>query len=91
MNSKFVLVGLTVFAILGCGSSASAPEKLSFESYDEKSNKLIYEGRFKDDKPIGPFRYYNFNDSIKAIIDFKEDGKTAYGKHFHFNGKLSAY
>ncbi|MBL7902863.1 MAG: toxin-antitoxin system YwqK family antitoxin [Bacteroidia bacterium] len=58
---------------------------------DEKTGKLIYEGRFKDDKPVGVFKYYNSNDSVKAIIDFKADGKTSYAKHFHFNGKLAAY
>lgn len=57
---------------------------------DEKTGKLIYEGRFKDDKPIGVFKYYNSNDSVKAIIDFKEDGNTSYAKHFHFNGKIAA-
>jgi len=58
---------------------------------DEKTGKLIYEGRFKDDQPTGIFKYYNANDSIKAIIDFRPDGKTSYAKHFHFNGKLAAF
>ncbi|MCU0361631.1 MAG: hypothetical protein MUF75_13140, partial [Bacteroidia bacterium] len=57
---------------------------------DEKTGKLVYEGRFKDDKPIGIFKYYNTNDSVKTIIDFKADGKTSYAKYFHFNGKLAA-
>lgn len=57
---------------------------------DEKTGKLIYEGRFKDDKPQGRFTYYHLNDSVKAIIDFKPDGKTAYARHFHLNGKLAA-
>ncbi len=57
---------------------------------DEKTGKLIYEGRFKDDKPIGVFKYYNINDSVKAIIDFKSDGNTSYARYFHFNGKTAA-
>lgn len=61
-----------------------------WKKYDEKTNKLIYEGQFKDDQPIGVFKYYHFNDSIKAIIDFKADGKTAYAQLYHYNGKLSA-
>lgn len=52
---------------------------------DDKG-KLIYEGQFKDDKPIGKFKYYYPNDSIRAIMFFKEDGK-AYAKLFHMNGK----
>lgn len=61
-----------------------------WKKYDEKTNKLLYEGQFKDDKPIGLFKYYHFNDTIKALIDFKPDGKTAYARHFHYNGKPSA-
>jgi antitoxin component YwqK of YwqJK toxin-antitoxin module len=57
---------------------------------DQKTGKLLYEGRFKDDKPIGVFKYYNINDSIKALIDFKPDGKSSHAKYFHFNGKLAA-
>lgn len=61
-----------------------------WKKYDDKTNKLLYEGRFTDDKPQGTFRYYHINDSVKAIIDFKPDGKTAYARHFHLNGKLAA-
>jgi len=53
---------------------------------DEK-NKLIYEGMFKDDKPVGKFKYYYPNDSLRAIMNFKADGKGAYVKLFHMSGK----
>ncbi|MEO6304574.1 MAG: hypothetical protein ABIP51_15550, partial [Bacteroidia bacterium] len=48
---------------------------------------LMYEGEFKDDRPIGKFKYYYPNDSIRAIIDFKKGGKVAYAKLFHYTGK----
>ncbi len=57
---------------------------------DEKTNKLIYEGMFKDDKPQGVFKYYYPNDSLKAIMNFKKDGKIAYSTLFHPNGKKMA-
>ena len=57
---------------------------------NEKTNKLIYEGEFKDDKPVGKFKYYGTNDSLSAIMDFKEGGKFAYAKMFHLNGKRKA-
>lgn len=57
---------------------------------DEKTNKLIYEGMFKDDKPQGLFKYYYPNDSLKAIMNFKQDGKIAYSTLFHPNGKKMA-
>lgn len=57
---------------------------------DPKSEKLIYEGMFKDDKPQGVFKYYYPYDTVKAIINFKQDGKYAYAKLFHPNGKIMA-
>lgn len=56
---------------------------------DEK-NKLLYEGEFKDDQPIGKFKYYYPNDSVRAIMNFKNEGKIAYAKLFHMNGKRMA-
>jgi antitoxin component YwqK of YwqJK toxin-antitoxin module len=61
-----------------------------WKKVDEKSNKLIYEGMFKDDKPVGVFKYYYPFDTVKAIIDFKADGRSSYAKLFHPNGKLMA-
>ncbi|MCC6180702.1 MAG: hypothetical protein IT237_02600 [Bacteroidia bacterium] len=58
---------------------------------DEKSGKLIYEGFFKDNKPQGIFKYYYPFDTIKAIMNFKDDGKIAYSTMFHPNGKKMAY
>jgi antitoxin component YwqK of YwqJK toxin-antitoxin module len=53
---------------------------------DEKTNKLVYEGEFKNNKPLGKFKYYYPNDSVRAIMHFKLDGKVAYAKLFHLNG-----
>ena len=54
---------------------------------DEKTGKLIYEGEFKDDKPVGLFKYYYPNDSLQAIMDFRGQGTIAYAKLFHPTGK----
>lgn len=54
---------------------------------DDKG-KLIYEGSFKDNIPVGRFRYYyQLVDSVRAIMDFKNEGKMAYARLFHINGK----
>lgn len=57
---------------------------------DDKTNKLIYEGLFKDNKPQGVFKYYYPHDTIKAIMNFKQDGKFSYSTLFHPNGKKMA-
>ncbi len=61
-----------------------------WKKLDDKTNHLVYEGLFKDDKPQGVFKYYYSFDTVNAIIDFKDDGKISYAKLFHQNGKLMA-
>jgi uncharacterized protein len=57
---------------------------------DDKTGKLIYEGNFKGGKPQGVFKYYYDFDTVKAILDFKQNGKYCYAKLFHPTGKISA-
>src|SRR5690606_6083048 len=57
---------------------------------DEKTGKLLYEGEFKDDKPVGKFKYYYPNDSVKAIITFRSGGPASYARLYHPTGKRMA-
>lgn len=58
---------------------------------DLKTNKIVYKGQFKDNKPIGIFKYYFEEiDTIKSILDFRKDGKSAYAQIFHLNNKIKA-
>lgn len=57
---------------------------------DEKTGKLIYEGEFKDDVPVGKFKYYYPNDSVRAVMYFRSSGKSAYAKLFHMGGRRMA-
>lgn len=72
-------------------TDASGKKQGYWKKIDDKSKKLIYEGLFKDDKPQGIFKYYYPFDSIKAIMNFKQDGKYAYSTMFHPTGKKMAY
>ncbi len=72
-------------------TDANGKKQGYWKKKDEKTNKLIYEGLFKDDKPQGIFKYYYPHDTIKAIMNFKQDGKIAYSTMFHPTGKKMAY
>ncbi|MGZ3884438.1 MAG: toxin-antitoxin system YwqK family antitoxin [Bacteroidia bacterium] len=61
-----------------------------WKKLDDKTNKPVYEGNFKDGRPDGVFKYYYPHDSVQAILNFKQGGKYAYAKLFHPNGKLMA-
>jgi len=56
-----------------------------------KTNKVIYKGQFKDNKPIGIFKYYfDEIDTIKTIIEFRKDGKSAFATIYHLNSFIKA-
>jgi antitoxin component YwqK of YwqJK toxin-antitoxin module len=57
---------------------------------DEKTNKLVYEGLFVNNQPVGMFKYYYPNDSVKALMNFRADGKTSYAQLFSMTGKRMA-
>jgi antitoxin component YwqK of YwqJK toxin-antitoxin module len=84
---------LFVFTSL-CGSAQTVDAQGRKQGYwkkqDDKTNKLLYEGQFKDDKPVGVFKYYYPNDSLRAIMNFGKSGQTAYVKLFHMSGKRMA-
>lgn len=71
---------------------ASGKKQGYWKKKDDKTGKLIYEGEFKDDKPIGTFTHYYPGDSAKrAVTYYKNGGKIAYAKLFHqLSGKLMA-
>lgn len=49
-----------------------------------------YEGMFQDNKPIGEFKYYYKNGSLKAKTIYSASGDSAATKSFHKNGKTMA-
>lgn len=75
---------------LGQTTDASGKKQGYWKKKDDKTNKLVYEGEFKDDKPVGKFKYYYPNDSVKAVMVFKDGGNIAYAKLFHPTGKRMA-
>lgn len=54
------------------------------------NQNIMYEGVFKDDHPVGEFRRYNEDKSIKSVLIYSEDGKNADATIFHTNGNIFA-
>jgi antitoxin component YwqK of YwqJK toxin-antitoxin module len=79
----FMFLSITSF----CQTTDSKGRKQGYWKKKDDKNKLIYEGEFKDDNPVGKFKYYYPNDSVRAIMSFKDGGKSAYAWLFHMNGK----
>lgn len=55
-----------------------------------KDGVLLYEGRFKDDVPIGEFKYYHPNGSLKSISVFIQGAHEVKTTIFHPNGQKAS-
>lgn len=59
------------------------------KAYD---NSAVYKyvGQFKDDKPIGKFVYYYETGEVEAVVNFMDDGVSAYSQMYHESGYMMA-
>lgn len=71
---------------------ASGKKQGYWKKKDEKTGKLLYEGEFKDNKPVGTFKHYYSGDTAKkAVTYYKDGGKIAYTSLYHQRtGKIMA-
>jgi antitoxin component YwqK of YwqJK toxin-antitoxin module len=91
-HNLFIILLVISISAFAQTTDANGKKQGYWKKKDEKTGKLIYEGMFKDDKPQGVFKYYYPHDSIKAIMDFRQDGKISYSTMFHLTtGKKMAY
>ena len=51
---------------------------------------VMYDGFFKDDHPVGEFKRYYENNTLKSLLIFREDGKEADATIYHPNGYISS-
>jgi antitoxin component YwqK of YwqJK toxin-antitoxin module len=89
MRSNFFLLIILVlgFSVRAQTTDALGKKQGYWKKIDEKNKKLIYEGMFKDDRPVGKFIFYYPNDSVQAIFHYRNEGKLATVKLFHPTGK----
>ncbi|MBL7918206.1 MAG: hypothetical protein JNM96_07395 [Bacteroidia bacterium] len=94
MRKYFQLIAILSIAFANAQNKTDASGKKQgvWKKVDEKTGKVIYEGEFKDDKPIGYFKHFYPGDTARrAVTYYKEGGKIAYAKMYHqLTGKLMA-
>lgn len=86
-----VLIILVSYSVSAQTLDASGKKQGYWKKKDDKGN-LVYEGEFKDDKPVGTFKnYYPGDTARRAITYFKNGGDIAYTKMYHqLTGKIMA-
>lgn len=96
MTIKQIISTLFLF-LLSCSISAQDTlnkidpqgKKIGYWKKYEK-NKLVYEGRFNKDIPIGEFKYYHEDGSLKSVSNFLNGTHKVQSVLFHKNGQKSA-
>jgi antitoxin component YwqK of YwqJK toxin-antitoxin module len=54
------------------------------------NESIMYDGSFKDDHPVGEFKRYFEDQTLKSVLIYSDDGRTAKATIYHPNGKISA-
>ena len=54
------------------------------------NGSVMYDGVFKDDHPVGEFKRYNENKTLKSVLIYSSDGKEATATIYHPNGYISS-
>lgn len=58
------------------------------KKYPDK--KIMYDGIFKDNHPVGEFRRYYNDGALQSLLIFSDDGRDALATMYHPNGKISS-
>ncbi|MBN2636424.1 MAG: hypothetical protein JXR61_09145 [Prolixibacteraceae bacterium] len=61
-----------------------------FWTKQQPNGRPLYEGNFKDDKPIGEWKRYHEGGRVKAIINYRTDSDSAFTQLFNELGKKVA-
>jgi antitoxin component YwqK of YwqJK toxin-antitoxin module len=54
------------------------------------NKKIMYDGVFRDNHPIGEFRRFSDDGKLQSVLIFSKDGKEANATIYHQNGKVSS-
>lgn len=64
--------------------------KQGFWQKEQTNGNVVYEGNFRNDRPVGEFKRYHSNGLLKARLFYPEDSDTIPAELFDNRGKLMA-
>lgn len=56
----------------------------------KEGNITVYEGYFKNDHPVGEFKRYYRDNTLRSVLVYSEDGNSADATFYHPNGFVSS-
>lgn len=54
------------------------------------NGKPMYDGTFRDNHPVGEFRRFDEDGTLRSVLIFSEDGKTSDATIYHPNGRIAS-
>jgi antitoxin component YwqK of YwqJK toxin-antitoxin module len=85
-----------LFAVAGAASYAqtnvtdATGKKQGTWTKKYPNGNILYQGTFKDDKPIGEFKRFYDDGTLKSLLVYDADGNTAIAIFYHPDGKKAA-
>lgn len=98
MNYKLIITAL--FLVISVCASGQTDTRINLT--DQQGRKqghwikkypdeiIMYEGFFKNDHPVGEFKRYYENKTLKSVLVYDDDGKKANATLYHPNGNISS-
>ena len=97
MNPKiFTVISLLAISVMAISQTDNTINQIDKAGKKQghwiKKNEdiMVYEGFFKDDHPIGEFRRYHNDNTIKSLLIYSGDGKEADATIYHPNGFVAS-
>ena len=103
--SRFLFMNLkiiTIASLLAISVYATSQTETHINIADQQGRKqghwikkyanknTMYDGYFKDDHPVGEFRRYYEDQSLKSVLIYNDDGRKAIATIYHPNGNISS-
>ncbi len=98
MNLKII----TIASLLAISATATCQTETEINKTDQQGRKqghwikkypnksVMYDGVFKDDHPVGEFRRYYENNTLKSLLIYNDNGTEAVAGIYHPNGYISS-
>ena len=93
---------IPIFLLLTISTIAAGQTQTDLNKTDQQGRKqghwikkypngnILYEGTFKNDKPVGEFKRYNSNNTLKSVLIYSIDSREADATIYHPNGFISS-
>ena len=93
LSAVFILISFADLAF-GQNDTINQVDKLNLkQGYWTKkypNGKKAYEGRFKDDKPIGEFKRFREDGTLKVALNYNNTGNYSKATFYSSDGKVVA-